>query len=147
MQSIRQSVLIAHNALSIFQLIDNVENYPQFLPWCGNVIVHEHTSEITDATIYIKYFGLSSQFRTRNDNLAPSQTPGIIKMHFIDGPFRTLSGLWQITPLTEQACKIEFSLDYEFASTTLEKLIGPVFHKITATFVDAFVKEANKIAV
>jgi ribosome-associated toxin RatA of RatAB toxin-antitoxin module len=141
MQSIHKSVLIGHSAQTMFDLIDGVENYPQFLPWCGGVIVHEHTDTITDATIQIRYFGLKTQFRTRNQNRRPTH----IDMHFVEGPFRSLTGTWNITPLNAQACKIEFYLDYEFSSTTLERLIGPVFDKITTTFVDAFVKQADCI--
>lgn len=140
MQSIHKSILMAHSAQAMFKLIDGVENYPQFLPWCGKVDIHEHTDTVTDVTIHIHYFGLKTHFRTRNDNRPPEH----IAMHFVDGPFKALSGIWNITPLDENACKIEFSLDYEFSSTTLEKLIGPVFNKIATTFVDAFVKQANQ---
>lgn len=139
MQSIHKSVLIAHNAQAMFDLIDGVEQYAQFLPWCEGVIIHEHTDTVTDVTIQIRYFGLKTHFRTRNTN----QPPRHIAMHFVEGPFRTLFGTWTITPLNDQACKISFSLEYEFSSKALEKLIGPVFSKITTTFVDAFVKQAG----
>jgi ribosome-associated toxin RatA of RatAB toxin-antitoxin module len=141
MQSIHKSVLIHHHAQAMFDLIDGVENYPQFLPWCGGVIVHEHTERITDVTIQIRYFGLKTQFRTRNEN----QPPHAITLHFVEGPFRKLTGTWHLTPLNDQACKIEFHLEYEFANAILERLIGPVFDKIAQTFVDAFVKQADRI--
>lgn len=140
MQSIHQSILLPYNASDMFHLIDQVEDYPQFLPWCNGVVIHEHTDILTDATIQVSYLGLKTEFRTRNTNIAPKS----IDMHFVEGPFRALTGCWEIIALSENACKITFSLEYAFSSTLLEKLIGPVFGKITTTFVDAFVKEAEK---
>jgi len=62
-----------------------------------------------------------------------------------DGPFDHLAGHWRFTPLGDTACKIEFRLQYEFSSQLLEKALGPVFHHITNTFVDSFVKRAQKV--
>ena len=139
MQSIRKSVLIAHSAQAMFDLIDDVECYPTFLPWCGGVVVHERTDDITDATIHIHSLGLKTTFRTRNGNDRPTR----IIMHFVDGPFRALAGEWRLTALDTHACKIEFALDYAFSNKIVEKMIGPMFDKIATTFVDAFVKQAH----
>ena len=139
MQTVQKSVLIMQSAPTMYELINNVAHYPRFLPWCAHVDIHEQTEEITDATLHISYFGLKTHFRTRNQN----QRPHHIVLHFVEGPFKHLEGHWVIQALNENAAKITFSLDYTFSNSVLEKLIGPVFDKITATFVDAFIQEAD----
>lgn len=140
MQCIRKSVLVPHSAAHMYELVARCEDYPKFLPWCGGVEVHERTDTLLDVTVRIEFMRISSHFRTR-DLLSEHR----IDMEFVDGPFRQLNGIWRFTPLMEDACKIEFELDYEFSSKTLEAVIGPVFNKITSTFVDAFITQADKL--
>ncbi|GAA5785061.1 ubiquinone-binding protein [Chitiniphilus shinanonensis] len=140
MQRIRKSVLAPYSAKQMFDLVDRVEDYPKFLPWCGGVEVHEHSDEILDVTIRVEFLRVKTFFRTRD-----VKTENRIDMAFVDGPFKALHGLWEFTPLMEDACKIEFSLDYEFSSRTLEAVIGPVFGKIASTFVDAFIARAEQL--
>ncbi len=139
MQSIRKTVLVPHSAAQMYELVDRVEDYPRFLPWCGGVEVHERSETVLDVTVRIEFLKVSTFFRTRD-----TKTEHEIVMHFVDGPFKALTGIWRFQPLMEDACKIEFELDYEFSSRTLDAVIGPVFGKITSTFVDAFVKEADR---
>lgn len=139
MPQVRKSVLVTHSATMMFDLVDRVEDYPRFLPWCGDTEVHVRDEDWTVASIGIDYLGLKSGFTTEN-----RKQPGLITMELKDGPFRSLTGAWRFTALMEDACKVEFELDYEFSSKTLETLIGPVFNKIAGTFVDAFVKEAER---
>lgn len=139
MPQVRKSVLVSHPAALMFELIDNVEDYPRFLPWCGESNIHLRDAEWTIASIGIDYLGLKSAFTTEN-----RKQDGLITMELKDGPFRNLNGAWRFTALSADACKVEFELDYEFANRALEALIGPVFSKITGTFVDAFVKEAER---
>ncbi|XZG71289.1 type II toxin-antitoxin system RatA family toxin [Chitinibacteraceae bacterium HSL-7] len=140
MQQVRKSLLVPHSAGQMQALVDRVEDYPKFLPWCGGVDVHERTGNVLDATVRIKFLTVTSHFRTRN------VTDGnAITMEFVDGPFKHLEGIWRITPLMEDACRVEFELDYAFSSRTLETVIGPVFGKIAATFVDAFVARADQL--
>lgn len=124
----------------MYELVVRCEDYPRFLPWCGGVEIHEQSATVLDVTVRIEFMKISSHFRTR-DTLEPNR----ILMEFVDGPFRHLRGEWLFTPLMSDACKIEFELDYEFSSKTLEAVIGPVFSKITSTFVDAFIRQADKL--
>jgi ribosome-associated toxin RatA of RatAB toxin-antitoxin module len=139
MPQIRKSVLVLHAAERMFDLVDRVEDYPRFLPWCGYGEVHQRDDEWTVATIGIDYLGVKSSFTTANRKVG-----GEITMTLKDGPFRNLKGAWRFVPLDTDACKVEFELDYEFSSRTLEGLVGPVFERITKTFVDAFVREADR---
>lgn len=139
MPQVRKSVLVSQPAALMFDLVDRVEDYPRFLPWCGGSEIHLRDDDWTVASIAIDYLGLKSSFTTEN-----RKQPGLISMELKDGPFRSLTGAWRFTVLLEDACKVEFELEYEFSSKTLETVIGPVFNKIAGTFVDAFVKEAER---
>lgn len=140
MPQITKSVLVMHRAEQMFSLVEAVEQYPQFLPWCRSSTVHQRDAACTVATLGIDYHGLKSSFTTCNQ-----KSPNAIAMALKDGPFEKLNGGWRFTPLGEDACKVEFELDYTFASRTLEKVVGPVFNRIAATFVDAFIRQADKL--
>ena len=141
MAVVEKSVLIARSAQQMFDLVDRCEDYPQFLPWCSQARVEFRDDRKTVATLYISYLSVKSHFTTENEKIIPQR----MTLKLVDGPFRRLEGLWSFTPLTDHACKVQFSLSYEFSSKLFEKIIGPVFSQITNTFVDAFVKRADDI--
>ncbi|CAG4883321.1 Ribosome association toxin RatA [Georgfuchsia toluolica] len=141
MAVVEKSVLIEHTAAQIFEVIDDVEHYPQFLPWCSDVDVHEKTERQTAARLHVNYHGIKAHFSTVN----PKEFPRLMTIHLRDGPFRHLDGHWRLTPLGETACKIEFRLHYEFSSKLLEKAVGPVFNHIANTLLESFVKRANQV--
>jgi len=139
MHSIRKSVLVPYSADRMFELVDRVEDYPRFLPWCGGVTVHERSETVLDVTLHIEFLKIKSHFRTRD-----IRKPLALEMQFVEGPFRALKGAWRFTALMDDACKIEFELDYEFANRAIEAVVGPVFGRISQTFVDAFIAEAHR---
>ncbi len=141
MAEVKKIVLIEFTPAQMFDLVDRVEEYQQFLPWCGGADLLERTDTITAATIHINYHGIKAHFSTENTKLAP------LEMHIRlkEGPFRHLDGNWMFTPLGDTACKIEFNLHYQFSSKLLEKALGPVFNHIANTFVDSFVKRAEQV--
>lgn len=141
MASVEKSVLIGHSAQQMYELVDRCEDYPQFLPWCNRADLKERTDTKTVATLHIDYHSVKSHFTTENTKTFPT----LMLIRLVDGPFRKLEGAWRFVPLAEQACKIEFSLHYEFSSKLFEKVIGPVFSRIASTFVEAFVKRAAQI--
>lgn len=125
----------------MFALVDQVEDYPDFLPWCGGTEVKWRDDQTTVATIHIDYMGVKQSFTTENSKLAPTE----MNLSLQDGPFTHLQGQWRFLALNETACKIEFALSYTFASRMLETLLTPVFSHIANSFVDAFVTRADKI--
>ena len=139
MKSVRKSMLVPHSVQRMYALVDRIEDYPQFLPWCGGAKTSERTPDSLVAEITIDYHGLRQNFVTRNTTVPPER----IDMHFVSGPFRKLEGHWHFIPVGDLGCRIEFALDYEFASTILEALVGPIFDSIANTFVDAFVRRAE----
>lgn len=141
MPLVEKSVLIEHSAQQMFDLVDDVENYPRFLPWCSETRVDYRDEHRTVATLHINFHSIKSHFTTEN----AKEIPLWMGMKLVDGPFRRLEGGWRFKPLAEHACKVEFQLSYEFSSKLFEKIIGPVFSQITGTFVEAFVKRANQV--
>jgi ribosome-associated toxin RatA of RatAB toxin-antitoxin module len=141
MSEVSKSVLVNHAAEQMFSLVDAVEDYPQFMPWCSGASVDYRDEVRTRATIHINFRGIRQSFTTENLKEWPTQ----MRITLVKGPFRTLDGTWRFIPLSAGACKIEFKLHYEFSSRILEKLIGPVFHYIAGTFVDAFLRRARSI--
>ena len=140
MHNIHKSAIVIHPAEKMFQLVDSVENYPQFLPWCGSTQIIERNNDKTIASIEINYKGIRQTFTTENTKRQNQEM--IIKL--IDGPFKSLSGQWIFKNLDKDSCQIELKLEYEFSNVILEKLISPVFNLIANTFIDEFIKEANR---
>lgn len=141
MASVYKSVLVGYSAEQMYGLVDRVEDYPRFLPWCGGVDVERPEADSMVASLIIHYHGIKQTFSTRNKNVYPVA----INMALVDGPFKHLEGAWVFTPLRKDACKIVFELNYEFSNKLLDKIIGPVFGMIANSFVDSFCKRAEAI--
>jgi len=141
MASVHKSVLVPYSAGQMFALVERVEDYPAFLPWCEGAQTLERNTDRALVRIDINYHGVRAHFTTANHNQAPDR----IVIELRDGPFRRLDGTWSFRALDASACKVEFDLGYEFASGALEKLIGPVFNHIAESFIDAFVRRAESV--
>jgi ribosome-associated toxin RatA of RatAB toxin-antitoxin module len=141
MQRVKKSVLVPFSAGAMFSLVDQVELYPQFLPWCGGALILEAHPGGKTARVDIDYHGVRAHFTTDNTNRIGES----IVVTLRDGPFRHLHGEWRFLPLAEEACKIEFELAYEFTTHLLERVVGPVFSHIANTFIDAFVRRAEAL--
>jgi ribosome-associated toxin RatA of RatAB toxin-antitoxin module len=138
MTTITRKVIVDHSAEAMFALVDGVEAYPQFLPWCSGIQVFGRTPTETHARIDIDFHGIRSHVATRNRN----EPPEWIHLELADGPFEHLAGHWHIRPLGTEGCAIEFSIDYALSSRALDKVMGPVFGSIMETIVDRFVERA-----
>jgi ribosome-associated toxin RatA of RatAB toxin-antitoxin module len=141
MAVVHKTVLLGYSAEQVFALVERVEDYPQFLPWCGGVDVKERTEQRLIATLNINYHGVRQSFTTENTNVRPSA----MTMRLLEGPFKHLHGTWHFKPLREDACKIEFDLQYEFSNKLIEQIIGPVFNMIANSFIDSFSRRAEAI--
>jgi ribosome-associated toxin RatA of RatAB toxin-antitoxin module len=141
MASVHKSVLVPYSAQQLFALVEAVEDYPDFLPWCGGVETLERSANMALVRIDINFHGVRAHFTTANDYHRPDRIVLVLR----DGPFRRLDGTWTFLPLADDACKVEFTLNYEFATRALETLIGPVFNHIAESFIDAFVKRAESV--
>ena len=141
MPEINRSVLVGYAPAQMFDLVDAVERYPEFLPWCGGATVSSRDAMTTRATLLINFRGIRQSFTTENTKQAPH---GMI-MQLVEGPFSRLDGSWRFTALADRGCKVELNLRYEFSSRLIEKVIGPVFGHIAGTLLDAFVGRARQI--
>jgi ribosome-associated toxin RatA of RatAB toxin-antitoxin module len=141
MAVVHKSVFLGYSAEQMFALVDRVEDYPKFLPWCGGVEVKHREEERLVATLLINYHGVKHSFTTENTHTPPT----LMTMKLVEGPFKQLDGTWTFKPLRADACKIDFDLRYEFSSRVLESLIGPVFNMIANSFVDSFCKRAEAV--
>lgn len=141
MKSVTRSALVSFSTQQMFDLVEGVEQYPQFLPWCSGSSVSHRDAEVTQATIHINFRGIKQSFSTENHK----QPPERMTLQLVEGPFRMLDGEWRFSALGAEACRIDFRLSYEFSSGLLEKLVGPVFGHIAGTMVDAFLKRADNV--
>jgi ribosome-associated toxin RatA of RatAB toxin-antitoxin module len=141
MKTVHKSVLIWFSAEEMFALVTDVTRYPEFLPWCDKThVVAQHADGMT-AEIGMAFSGFHKSFTTRNTHVDGRQ----VNLQLVNGPFKQLDGVWKFVPLGEQrACRIELTLNYSFDSM-LGALVGPVFDRIAATLVDAFVKRAEQV--
>jgi ribosome-associated toxin RatA of RatAB toxin-antitoxin module len=141
MPEVSKTVIVPYTPGQMFALVDGVEQYPAFLPWCAGSSVLLRDDAVTRASLQVGFRGVKQQFSTENHNTPPHE----IAMHLIDGPFRSLDGHWRFNDLGGKGCKIEFRLVYEFSSRILATLVGPVFGHIADTMVEAFVKRAQRV--
>ncbi len=144
MKTVHKSVLIWYHPQEMYALVTDVASYPQFLPWCDHANVLEEHDDGMTAEIGISIGGVRQTFTTRNRH-TPDRA---VDLQLVRGPFSRLEGHWKFTPLgdgAERACRVELNLDYGFDNVALGKLVGPVFDRIAASLVDAFVKRAQQV--
>jgi ribosome-associated toxin RatA of RatAB toxin-antitoxin module len=141
MATVQKSVLVPYRAEQMFDLVDGVEAYPKFLPWCASAAILERAEQETLARLEINYHGVRSHFTTANRHARPER----IVIELRDGPFRHLDGIWLFRALGTSGSKVELEMHYEFATSALERLIGPVFSHIAHSFIDAFVRRAEHL--
>lgn len=140
---VRRSALVGHPAEQMFDLIEAAEHYPAFLPWCASAQIIERTEEVVAARIEVAWRGARFGFVTRNAKRRP-QWMGIALQ---EGPFRRFEGHWQITPLSNWGCRVEFVLGYDFSVSLVGSLAGLVFDPLASTLMDAFVQRADQVAL
>ncbi len=138
MSSISKNALVPYSAAEMFSLVNDIESYSQFLPWCRSSEVLSANEDEIRATIEIAHGSLRKSFTTCNR----LQKNKMIEMRLEQGPFKHLEGFWRFDTLGERACKVSLDLDFEFSSKLVGLAMGPVFSQIANTLVDAFSKRA-----
>ncbi|MEO8012494.1 MAG: type II toxin-antitoxin system RatA family toxin [Dokdonella sp.] len=138
---VRKSALVRQSASTMFDLIEAAEHYPQFLPWCAGARIRERDARVVVADIDIEYRGWRFAITTRN----PKERPHFMAITLERGPFRRFEGSWHLKELTEDACKVEFRMDYDFANPLIGRLAAPMFDHAANSLVDAFVARAGQM--
>lgn len=141
MRRIERSAIVPHSAMALFSIVDDVESYPKFLPWCLATRVIARTPESTSAELTVGLKGIRQSFSTENANV-PGES---IDMRLLEGPFRRFSAGWRFKSLTPEAARIEYFMDCEFSSAVLARVLEPLFEKIADTMVDAFTRRADAL--
>ena len=141
MATIKKSALVSHPVAEMFHIVDDIESYPEFLPWCGGTNVKSRKGDEVEASIQIAHNRIRKTFTTRNR----VQKNKMIEVQLIDGPFKHLHGFWQFMDLGGKACKVTFDLEYEFSSRLIDMSLGPIFSKIANSMVDAFCQRADDL--
>jgi ribosome-associated toxin RatA of RatAB toxin-antitoxin module len=141
MHQLSKSALVPYSAEQMYQLVNQVDDYPKFLNWCSDASILKQTSDQIIASVEINKSGFNQSFTTINI-LTPNQR---IDMKLKEGMFKQLNGAWVFTKLNDQACKIELSLNFSFSSKILDLAISPIFTSIANSQLEAFVARAKVV--
>lgn len=141
MRRVNKSALVPYSAGQMYALVNDVERYPEFLPWCHGARVLSETDSEMRAQLDLARGGLHKTFTTLN-KLEPGRS---ITMTLENGPFRHLEGRWQFVDLDHEGCKVTLDMEFEFSGKLLDMMAGPVFHEISNSLVDAFIRRATDL--
>ena len=139
MREVKRAALVNKPAAEVFALINDIESYPQFLPWCTHAHVGARSPTQIVATIGVRQGALRGEFTTRNI-LDPVRS---VRMQLVSGPFRTLEGEWLLTPVEGGGCRVELTMRFAFSNRLSALLFGPLFAETIGSLVDAFVARAR----
>jgi ribosome-associated toxin RatA of RatAB toxin-antitoxin module len=139
MREVKRSALVNQPPARLFELINDIESYPQFLPWCTHARVAARSPQEILATIGVRQGALHGEFTTRNI-LEPDHS---IRMQLVDGPFRELQGQWLLTPVNGGGCRVDLTVRFAFRNALTGLLLEPKFAATIASLVDAFVARAR----
>jgi ribosome-associated toxin RatA of RatAB toxin-antitoxin module len=138
---ISKSAIVPYSCEQMYQLVNQIDKYPQFLNWCSSADILNQTEQEITASVSINKNTFKQTFTTLN-----TLTPNVrIDMQLKDGPFKQLNGAWIFTSLNDNACKINLELEFSFASKLVDMVIAPVFTSISNTQLDAFIERAKQI--
>ena len=132
---------LAHSKEHMFNLVSDVDKYPEFLPWCVGVRVKEKTSSRINADMMIGYKMFREKFSCKVDLSFPNR----IDVIYEDGPFKYLNNHWIFIREEDGSCTVDFFVDFEFNSIILQKVIGVVFNEAVKIMVHAFEKRADTV--
>ncbi len=141
MRKVNRSAIVPYSAREMFVLVDDVEAYPEFLPWCNQAEIHNRTEDSVEATLELHKGAVSNKFTTRNSR----KEFEAIGLALIGGPFRHLAGGWQFKELGDDGCKVMLELEFEFESRLVDMMFGSFFEEICNSLVDAFTSRAEVV--
>ncbi|PPD50355.1 MAG: ubiquinone-binding protein [Methylobacter sp.] len=143
MTIVQKSALVKYSAQQMFDLVNDIEAYPQFLPWCSGSRIIKRSDDVVEAELSISKGGFKKSFSTRNQ----MDKGGKITVSLLDGPFSYLEGVWNFMPLREDASKISLDLEFEMSSKLASLAFGAVFNQICNTMVSSFTSRAKQVYV
>jgi ribosome-associated toxin RatA of RatAB toxin-antitoxin module len=141
MQVVERSALVTYSAAQMFALVNDVERYPEFLPWCVAAQVHEVSATERSATLRVARSVLKAEFTTRNLLTLGKR----IQMQLTRGPFRDLNGEWRFEDIGAAGSKVQFRVEFEFKNRLTAAAFNAVFESLCGSIVDAFAMRARKV--
>jgi len=141
MREVKRSALVPYSSLQMYELVADVERYPEFLPWCSAAAVHERLGNETIASLAVARGRVQARFTTRN-RLVPGER---LEMHLVEGPFSSLEGCWEFRPIGSAGSRVELAMRFDTAATLTGLLLGPAFEAICNQLVDAFGRRAQSV--
>ena len=138
---INRTALVLHTADEMFDLVNDVRRYPEFLPWCSKTELISEGEDHIEGTLHLSKGGLTYSFTTRNELERPTR----MRIKLVEGPFKSLEGEWTFTPLSDEASKVELNLSFEFAGKLTSLAMSKVFNQVAITLVEAFVNRSDQI--
>lgn len=142
MYQVERSALVMHPAAHLSELVNDVDRYQEFLPWCGGARVLARDDRGYTASVDIAFKGLKKSFTTRNTMVDDQR----MEMVLVDGPFSDLSGTWTFKAISPEASRISLSLSFGFSNRVVEAAVGPVFRLIADSMVESFCRRADELA-
>jgi ribosome-associated toxin RatA of RatAB toxin-antitoxin module len=139
MPILQRSALVPYTHIQMYALVDNIEAYPTFLPWCKTAQELKRNSDEVQATLTLAYGGFEKSFTTLN-RLQPNK---MIEIKLVHGPFQQLEGFWRFEPMGDKGCRVSLDLEFEFSNKLIAMAFGPMFKQVTETLVNAFCKQAE----
>ncbi len=141
MTQVNRSALVLHSAQQMFDIVNDVKAYPDFLPWCASTELLCEDDQSMEATLHLAKAGLKYSFTTRNRLSRPDR----IEIELVEGPFSRLTGVWTFEALNSEACKVSLDLVFEFSGKLTGMAMSKVFNQVATTLVDAFVQRAERV--
>ena len=145
MKIVERSALVPYSADQMFTIINDIEGYPAFLPWCSGaeIIIREDNEMV--ARLDIEKAGLKQSFTTKNIWDCGSSEQWQMEMLLVEGPFSHLEGLWSLQALGDDGCRVSIKLEFELNSRVMNATLGKVFGVASDKMVDAFCDRAERI--
>jgi ribosome-associated toxin RatA of RatAB toxin-antitoxin module len=140
MRTVRRSAQIPFSAEQMFDLVDDITSYPEFLPWCQSATVQRRTEDLAEATLEVGVAGVKKQFSTRNRLDRPHR----IEIQLLKGPFRLLEGAWTFDDHDEGGSGVGLILNFEVTASPLKMVFGVLFEEIVRSQVTAFTDRAKE---
>lgn len=141
MRHVKRSALVPYSATQLFDLVDDVDAYADFLPWCSNSEVLARSDDVVEATVELQKGTVTKAFTTRNTRV-PGESIGL---ELLGGPFRHLQGGWSFQSLGDDGCKVTLELDFEFESRMVDMMFGAFFEETCNSLVEAFTTRAAEV--
>lgn len=138
---IQRSAILPYSAEALYRMVNDVERYPEFLPWCSKTQLISADEYSMRAALTASKLGISHTFITQNV-LTPNEK---IEINLVEGPFKHLHGVWQFKQLAENVCKMNLDLEFDYSGALVKATLGPLFTQAANTMVDAFCDRAKQL--